>query len=139
MGMLAREEATADKQQATKDDNRITKLGSFLRKSSLDEMPQFINVFFGQMTVVGPRPHMVKHTEEYSDKINDFMVRHLVKPGITGWAQVSGYRGGTETLAQMEGRVEHDVWYLESWSFWLDMRIVVKTVSNAVGGEDNAY
>ncbi|EDM26060.1 glycosyltransferase [Lentisphaera araneosa HTCC2155] len=129
----------SDKQQATKDDNRITKLGSILRKSSLDEMPQFINVFLGTMTVVGPRPHMLKHTEEYSALINTYMVRHLVKPGITGWAQVTGYRGGTETLDLMEGRVKRDIWYLENWSLLLDIKVVYLTVKNALMGEENAY
>jgi putative colanic acid biosynthesis UDP-glucose lipid carrier transferase len=130
---------SSDKVQATKGDSRITPFGRFLRKSSIDEMPQFINVFLGQMTVTGPRPHMLKHTEEYSEKINTFMVRHLIKPGITGWAQVNGFRGGTENLTQMQGRVEHDVWYLENWNFWLDMRIIVKTIKNTIRGEDNAY
>lgn len=125
--------------QATKNDSRITKFGAFLRKSSLDEMPQFINVLFGDMSVVGPRPHMLKHTKEYSELVDKFMVRHLTKPGITGWAQVNGYRGGTDTLDLMIGRVEHDVWYIENWSFWLDLYIVVKTVTNALGGEKNAY
>ena len=129
----------ADKIQATKDDKRITKFGAFLRKSNLDEMPQFINVFLGHMSVVGPRPHMLLHTEEYSKLISEFMVRQLIKPGITGWAQVNGFRGGTETLDLMESRVEYDVWYIENWSFWLDMRIIVKTLSNAFSGEKNAY
>ncbi len=129
----------ADKLQATKNDSRITKFGAFLRKSSLDEMPQFINVLLGDMTVVGPRPHMLKHTQEYSELVDKFMVRHLIKPGITGWAQVNGYRGGTDTLDLMIGRVEHDVWYIENWSFWLDLHIVIKTITNALGGEKNAY
>jgi Undecaprenyl-phosphate glucose phosphotransferase len=129
----------SDRVQAVKGDQRITKLGVFLRKSSLDEMPQFINVFLGQMTVIGPRPHMLEHTEFYSKQINNFMVRHLVKPGITGWAQVNGYRGGTETLAQMEGRLSLDMWYLENWSFWLDVKIIFKTMINAFKGDENAY
>ncbi len=129
----------SDTVQATKNDPRKTKLGNFLRKSSLDELPQFINVFLGDMSVVGPRPHMVKHTEEYSALINKYMLRHLVKPGITGWAQVTGFRGETKELEQMEGRVKRDIWYLENWSLLLDIRIMVKTVTNVIAGEKNAY
>lgn len=129
----------SDMVQATKHDPRKTKFGEFLRKSSLDEFPQFINVFMGNMSVVGPRPHMLKHTEEYSRLINKYMVRHLVKPGITGWAQVSGYRGETKTIEEMEGRVKRDIWYLEHWTFWLDIRIIFLTIKNAVKGETKAY
>ena len=125
--------------QATKNDSRITKIGGFLRRSSLDEFPQFINVFLGQMSVVGPRPHMLKHTEDYSKLIDIFMIRHQVKPGITGWAQVSGYRGPTEQLEQMENRVKYDVWYVENWNFWLDIKCIFYTVFNVVKGEDNAF
>ena len=117
----------------------ITRVGKFLRKSSLDELPQFINVFKGEMSVVGPRPHMLKHTEEYAQVINKFMVRHFVKPGITGWAQVTGYRGETKELWQMEGRVSRDIWYIEHWTFMLDLYIIYKTVYNAVHGEKEAY
>lgn len=131
--------AQADTQQATKDDPRKTKVGNFLRRTSLDELPQFINVWLGHMSIVGPRPHMLKHTEEYSALIDKYMVRHLVKPGITGWAQVNGFRGQTEELWQMEGRVERDVWYIEHWSFLLDLKIMVKTVTNAIRGEQNAF
>jgi putative colanic acid biosynthesis UDP-glucose lipid carrier transferase len=113
--------------QATKDDGRVTRVGRFLRKTNLDEMPQFFNVLFSQMSVVGPRPHMLKHTGDYSKLISKFMVRQFLKPGITGWAQVSGYRGQTETLDQMEKRVEYDIWYMENWSILLDLRIVLKT------------
>lgn len=129
----------ADNKQATKHDARITKIGSFLRKSSLDEFPQFINVFLGQMSVVGPRPHMLKHTEDYSKLIGIFMIRHQVKPGITGWAQVNGYRGPTEQLEQMENRVKSDVWYVENWSFWLDVKCIFYTVFNVIKGEENAF
>lgn len=129
----------ADKLQATKGDARITKIGAFLRKTSLDEMPQFINVLKGDMSVVGPRPHMTKHTEEYSQLIDKYMFRHMVKPGITGWAQVTGFRGETKDLKQMEGRVERDVWYIENWSVLLDIKIIINTVINAIVGEDNAY
>ena len=129
----------ADKLQATKDDPRKTKVGDFLRRTSLDELPQFINVLIGNMSVVGPRPHMVKQTDEYSKLIDKYMVRHMIKPGITGLAQVSGYRGQTEELWQMEKRVEYDVKYIESWSFWLDIKIIIRTLINAVHGEKNAF
>lgn len=129
----------ADKLQALKNDPRKTKLGNFLRKSSLDELPQFINVFKGNMSVVGPRPHMLKHTEEYSKLVDRYMLRHFIKPGITGWAQINGYRGETKTINQMHKRVLHDVWYMENWSFALDLKIVAKTITNAVKGEENAY
>ena len=129
----------ADSMQATKDDPRKTRIGNFLRKTSIDELPQFINVLKGDMSVVGPRPHMLKHTAEYSALIDKYMVRHLVKPGITGWAQVNGFRGQTEELWQMEGRVAHDVWYIEHWTFFLDMKIIVRTVTNALKGEKNAF
>jgi Undecaprenyl-phosphate glucose phosphotransferase len=129
----------ADEKQAVKGDPRITKIGSFLRRSNLDELPQFINVLIGDMSVVGPRPHMLKHTELYSSIIDKYMIRHLVKPGITGWAQVNGYRGETRTTGQMEGRVIKDVWYIENWSFLLDLKIVLITVVNMLRGEKNAY
>ncbi len=129
----------SDQMQATKNDPRKTRLGNFLRKSNLDEMPQFINVFKGEMSLVGPRPHMLKHTEEYSALINKYMMRHLIKPGITGWAQVTGFRGETKELAQMEGRVKRDLWYVENWTFLLDLRIMVMTVTNMFKGEKNAY
>ncbi|MDE6288410.1 MAG: undecaprenyl-phosphate glucose phosphotransferase, partial [Muribaculaceae bacterium] len=131
--------ADADRAQATKDDPRKTRFGDFLRRSSIDEIPQFINVLKGDMSVVGPRPHMLKHTEEYSKIVDQYMVRHLVKPGITGWAQVNGYRGLTDEVWKMEKRVEYDVWYIENWSFVLDLKIIVRTVLNAIGGESNAF
>jgi len=129
----------ADSLQAVKDDPRTTKIGSFLRHTNLDEFPQFVNVIMGDMSVVGPRPHMLLHTELYSQLIDKYMVRHLVKPGITGWAQITGYRGETRTLEQMEGRVKRDVWYLENWSFFLDLKIVSVTIINMFLGEKNAY
>jgi putative colanic acid biosynthesis UDP-glucose lipid carrier transferase len=125
--------------QASKGDARITKVGKFLRSSSLDEMPQFLNVFKGDMSVVGPRPHMLKHTEDYRKIIDKFMVRHLIKPGITGLAQVRGYRGETKDVKEMELRVKSDVWYIENWSFLLDFKLIVLTVVNAIRGEDNAF
>lgn len=129
----------ADKLQAVKNDPRKTRVGDFLRRTNLDEFPQFINVLKGEMSVVGPRPHMLKHTEQYSAIIDKYMVRHLVKPGVTGWAQVTGYRGETKTLEQMEGRVKRDVWYIENWSFFLDLKIIVVTLLNMTKGEKNAY
>jgi len=129
----------ADTKQATKGDVRITKVGAFLRKSSLDEFPQFFNVFIGDMSIVGPRPHMLKHTEEYSALIQTYMVRQLVKPGITGAAQVKGYRGETRELEDMEGRVRLDVWYIENWSLSLDINIIFHTVWNALKGDEKAY
>jgi len=129
----------ADNVQATKHDSRITPIGALLRKTNLDEIPQFINVFLGHMSVIGPRPHMLKHTEEYSKIIDKFMVRHFIKPGITGWAQVNGFRGETKDPREMEFRVKADIWYLENWSFFLDVRIVFLTVFNMIRGEEKAY
>lgn len=131
--------AQADTLQATKDDPRKTRWGNIMRKTNIDELPQFINVLLGDMSVVGPRPHMLKHTEEYSRLIDKYMVRHFVKPGITGWSQVTGYRGETKELKDMQGRIIGDIWYIEHWSFWLDLYIIYKTVANAVHGEKNAY
>lgn len=128
----------ADEKQATLGDPRITKLGNFLRRSSIDELPQFINVFKGDMSIVGPRPHMLKHTEEYAKLIDKYMVRHLVKPGITGWAQINGYRGQTDELWKMEKRVESDVWYIENWTFLLDLKIIVRTFINVFQRDENA-
>jgi putative colanic acid biosynthesis UDP-glucose lipid carrier transferase len=129
----------ANQVQAQKDDPRKTKIGQFLRRSNLDEIPQFFNVLKGDMSVVGPRPHMLKHTELYSVIIDKYMVRHLIRPGISGWAQVNGYRGETKTVEQMEGRVRYDVWYLENWTFLLDMKIIFITILNMFKGEKNAY
>jgi putative colanic acid biosynthesis UDP-glucose lipid carrier transferase len=114
--------------QAQRNDSRITPLGAFLRKSSLDELPQFINVLQGRMSIVGPRPHAVAHNELYRTLIKGYMIRHKVKPGITGWAQVNGYRGETDTLAKMQGRIDYDLEYLRHWSLALDLRIILKTV-----------
>lgn len=134
-----RQSADADSKQATRDDPRKTRVGELMRKTSIDELPQFINVLRGEMSVVGPRPHMLKHTEQYSEIIESYMVRHFVKPGITGYAQVTGYRGETSELWQMEGRVQRDIWYIEHWGLSLDIFIIYKTVANALGGEDKAY
>lgn len=114
--------------QATKDDKRVTPFGAFLRRTSLDELPQFFNVLTGEMSVVGPRPHAVAHNELYRKKIRGYMLRHKVKPGITGWAQVNGWRGETEVLEKMEQRVEHDLYYIDNWSLLWDLQIVFLTV-----------
>ena len=129
----------ADIKQATQGDVRVTKIGNFLRKSSLDEFPQFINVLIGEMSIVGPRPHMLLHTQEYSELINKYMVRQLVKPGITGAAQVKGFRGETRRLEDMEGRVRLDVWYIENWSLSLDINIILNTVWNLFKGDEKAF
>ena len=126
----------ADRVQATKDDPRKTKFGNFLRKSSIDELPQFINVLKGDMSLIGPRPHMLYHTEVYSKLIGDYIVRHLAKPGITGWAQVNGCRGETKEVEDMERRVEHDIWYIEHWTPLLDLVVFVKTVIQLMPGRD---
>jgi putative colanic acid biosynthesis UDP-glucose lipid carrier transferase len=129
----------SDTVQATKGDSRITRLGAFLRRTSLDELPQFFNVLLGNMSVVGPRPHMLSHTEQYAQLIDQFMVRHFIKPGITGWAQVTGYRGETKLVEEMLGRVEADVWYMENWSFALDLKIIFMTIFKSVYGDAKAY
>ncbi len=130
---------SANLRQASKDDDRITTIGKFLRRTSLDEFPQFVNVLRGDMSIVGPRPHMLKHTDEYSRLVGQYMVRQFLKPGITGWAQVNGFRGETRTLDQMQRRVEHDLWYLENWSLFLDLKIMAMTVFNTVKGDKNAF
>jgi putative colanic acid biosynthesis UDP-glucose lipid carrier transferase len=124
--------------QATKDDPRITRFGAFLRKTSLDELPQFFNVLQGRMSIVGPRPHAVAHNELYRELISAYMVRHKVKPGITGWAQVNGLRGETETVDKMKARVEYDLEYLRNWSLGLDLQIIVRTV-RVLFFDRNAY
>ncbi|WP_254097277.1 sugar transferase [Aquimarina sp. Aq107] len=124
---------------ATRNDPRITKVGEFIRRTSIDELPQFINVLFGDMSVVGPRPHLWKQNELYSTKISKYMVRHLVKPGITGLAQVKGYRGGIETNEDIVNRTKYDIFYIENWSILLDIYIIVQTVVNVFKGEDKAY
>ena len=129
----------ADNIQATKNDMRITKIGKFIRKTSIDELPQFYNVLFGTMSVVGPRPHMVKHTNEYAASVDKYMVRHFVKPGITGLAQVRGYRGEIEQDADIQNRIKFDIFYIENWSLFLDLKIIVQTVLNAFKGEAKAY
>jgi putative colanic acid biosynthesis UDP-glucose lipid carrier transferase len=130
---------TAHLHQVKRGDLRITKIGRFLRKTSVDELPQFFNVLLGDMSVVGPRPHMVSHTHMYAERIDKFMVRHFVKPGITGLAQVSGYRGEVETEEDIKGRVRNDIYYIENWNIALDIRIIFKTIANVFQGEEKAY
>jgi putative colanic acid biosynthesis UDP-glucose lipid carrier transferase len=129
----------ADLEQVSKNDPRITKIGRFMRKTSIDELPQFFNVFLGEMSVVGPRPHMVSHTEMYALKVDKFMVRHFIKPGITGLAQTNGFRGEVENDQDIIYRVKYDIFYMENWSLLLDLKIVFMTLINAVSGEEKAY
>ena len=130
----------ADTLQATEHDVRKFPFGDFMRRTNIDELPQFINVLLGNMSLVGPRPHMLAHTEEYGHIINKYMVRHWVKPGITGWAQVNGFRGETRDLEDMEARIKADIWYVENWNFWLDIRILWRTLINMLFHKDkNAY
>lgn len=129
----------ADQRQASRDDARITRVGSFLRKTSLDEFPQFLNVLSGEMSIVGPRPHMLKHTEEYSKVIGKFMARHFVKPGVTGLAQSKGFRGETKNITDMKNRVKLDRFYIENWSFLLDIKIIMTTCFELLRGSENAY
>ncbi|MDH5325752.1 MAG: undecaprenyl-phosphate glucose phosphotransferase [Gammaproteobacteria bacterium] len=126
--MTVHEEADGEVTQATKGDTRITPFGAFLRRTSLDELPQFMNVLQGRMSIVGPRPHALAHNEFYKDQIDAYMLRHKVKPGITGWAQVNGLRGETDTLDKMKRRVEYDLYYVENWSLWLDLKIILMTL-----------
>jgi putative colanic acid biosysnthesis UDP-glucose lipid carrier transferase len=126
-------------QQAMKNDPRITRFGKFLRKTNLDELPQFLNVLLGSMSVVGPRPHPVPLNIASKDSVEKYMMRHWVKPGITGWAQVNGYRGETRRPQLMKKRIEHDVWYIENWSLWLDLQIIVQTVTNMIKGDKKAF
>ncbi|WP_209402376.1 undecaprenyl-phosphate glucose phosphotransferase [Pseudozobellia sp. WGM2] len=129
----------ANLKMATKNDHRITKVGKFIRKTSIDELPQFINVFLGDMSVVGPRPHMVLHTEDYETTVNKYLVRHFVKPGITGLAQIKGYRGEIVQLADILNRTKLDIFYVEKWSLRLDIKIIFLTICNALRGEEKAY
>jgi undecaprenyl-phosphate galactose phosphotransferase/putative colanic acid biosynthesis UDP-glucose lipid carrier transferase len=129
----------SDSIQATLGDSRVTKMGAFMRRTNIDELPQFFNVFWGTMSVIGPRPHMLKHTEQYSELINNYLVRHYAKPGISGWAQVNGFRGETKELIEMIDRVEYDIWYIENWSLLLDIKIIYLTLFNVFKGEEKAY
>jgi putative colanic acid biosynthesis UDP-glucose lipid carrier transferase len=129
----------ADYKSATSDDDRVTRVGRFLRKTSLDEFPQFLNVFMGDMSLVGPRPHMLKHTDEFSKMMDQYMIRQFVKPGVTGWAQINGFRGEIKTVDDLKKRVQYDLWYLENWGLWFDTKIIFLTVYNILHGEENAY
>jgi putative colanic acid biosynthesis UDP-glucose lipid carrier transferase len=129
----------ADLEQVQKNDPRITKVGKFIRKTSIDELPQFFNVLLGDMSVVGPRPHMVSHTEMYAKSVDKFKVRHFIKPGISGLAQINGFRGEVETEKDIINRVKYDIFYLENWSLLLDIKIIFITVVNAIKGEKKAY
>lgn len=129
----------ADMEQATKNDPRKFPFGNFMRKTNIDELPQFFNVLKGDMSIVGPRPHMLHHTDIYSKLIGKYMVRHFSRPGITGLAQVTGYRGETKELWQMEERVKRDIWYIENWSFWLDVKIILMTIKSIFVHDSNAY
>lgn len=126
--MVVHQENGNDVTQATKNDARVTAVGALLRRTSLDELPQFFNVLQGRMSIVGPRPHALVHNDYYKDLVESYMQRHKVKPGITGWAQVNGYRGETDTLEKMQKRVEHDLWYIDNWSLGLDLKIILKTI-----------
>ncbi|WP_375541663.1 undecaprenyl-phosphate glucose phosphotransferase [Paraburkholderia sp. CNPSo 3281] len=126
--MRVHETAHGVVRQATRNDPRITRVGAFLRRTSLDELPQFLNVLRGEMSVVGPRPHAIEHDALYQNIVDDYVHRYRIKPGITGWAQVNGFRGETDSVEKMRGRIEHDLYYLSNWSFWLDMRIIVATI-----------
>jgi putative colanic acid biosynthesis UDP-glucose lipid carrier transferase len=125
--------------EASKNDPRVTKMGRFMRKTSIDELPQFVNVLIGDMSVVGPRPHLWSQNKSYGNKIKKYMVRHYVKPGITGLAQVKGFRGEIESDDDMKNRIKLDVFYIENWSLILDLKIIVQTVLNILKGEKKAY
>ncbi len=134
-----RRNSQSDSLPASKSDDRITWIGAIMRKTSLDEMPQFFNVLFGNMSIVGPRPHMLIQTKDYSNIVDKYMIRHFVKPGITGWAQVNGYRGEITKLEDLEKRVEYDIWYLENWSLLLDIQVILLTVYYVIKGQEKAY
>ncbi|WP_455230117.1 undecaprenyl-phosphate glucose phosphotransferase [Geopseudomonas aromaticivorans] len=136
--MVVHQESGGEVTQASRQDPRITRIGALLRRTSLDELPQFFNVLQGRMSIVGPRPHALAHNNYYKDLVESYMQRHKVKPGITGWAQVNGYRGETDTLEKMQKRVEYDLWYIDNWSLWLDIKIIFLTLLNGFLGK-NAY
>jgi putative colanic acid biosysnthesis UDP-glucose lipid carrier transferase len=129
----------ADSKQVSRNDNRITSLGRIMRKTNIDELPQFINIFLGDMSVVGPRPHMLKHTEHFAELYKEYMIRHFVKPGLTGWAQVNGYRGEIKENDLLRKRVEFDTWYMENWSLYFDLRIILLTILVTIKGDENAF
>ena len=129
----------SESKQATRNDFRVTRIGKFIRKTSLDEFPQFINVLTGKMSIVGPRPHMIQHTSDFSKVVDHYMVRQFLKPGITGWAQINSFRGEITHQSQLEMRIASDLWYLEHWTIWLDVRILFLTVYQVFKGDKNAY
>ncbi|ULQ54428.1 undecaprenyl-phosphate glucose phosphotransferase [Flavihumibacter fluvii] len=129
----------ANVKQVTRNDSRITRLGRIMRKTNIDELPQFFNVFLGDMSVVGPRPHMLKHTEDFSSLYKQYMIRHFVKPGLTGWAQVNGFRGEITDNTLLQKRIEFDIWYMENWTLFLDMRIILMTAFLSIKGDKNAF
>ena len=133
-----RKNPQAEEKQATKGDDRVTRWGYIMRKTSLDETPQFFNVLMGDMSIVGPRPHMLKHTDEFTEMVDGYMLRHQVKPGVTGWSQVNGYRGEIRKPEDIENRVKFDLWYIDNWSFLLDLRIIFKTVTLCFGNDSHA-
>lgn len=133
-----RENLHSEVRQATKGDERVTRWGYIMRKTSLDETPQFINVLLGDMSIVGPRPHMLKHTDEFTEMVDGYMLRHQVKPGVTGWSQVNGYRGEIKKLEDIQNRVKYDLWYIDNWSFFLDIRIIFQTMTLCFGNDRNA-
>lgn len=134
-----RQNPHSEVRQATKGDDRVTRWGYIMRKTSLDETPQFINVLMGDMSIVGPRPHMLKHTDEFTEMVDGYMLRHQVKPGVTGWSQVNGYRGEIKKLEDIENRVKFDLWYIDHWSFFLDLRIIFKTMTLCFGNDRHAH
>ena len=133
-----RQNSQSDVRQATKGDERVTRWGYIMRKTSLDETPQFINVLLGDMSIVGPRPHMLKHTDDFTEMVDGYMLRHQVKPGVTGWSQVNGYRGEIRKVEDIQNRVKFDLWYIDNWSFLLDLRIIFKTMSLCFGNDSHA-
>jgi putative colanic acid biosynthesis UDP-glucose lipid carrier transferase len=134
-----RQNPLSEVRQATKGDERVTRWGYIMRKTSLDETPQFINVLMGDMSIVGPRPHMLKHTDEFTELVDGYMLRHQVKPGVTGWSQVNGYRGEIKKVEDIRNRVKFDLWYIDHWSFFLDLRIIFKTMTLCFGNDRHAH
>jgi putative colanic acid biosynthesis UDP-glucose lipid carrier transferase len=130
---------SSEEGHTTKNDHRVTKIGAFMRKTSIDELPQFFNVLFGEMSVVGPRPHVESLSIEYQKEVGDYLKRHIVKPGITGLAQVRGYRGEIKKKSDIKNRIRLDVFYIENWSFFLDLKIIIQTILNIFRGEEKAY
>ena len=140
--MTVTEDSESNIKQATKNDARVTKFGAFLRRTSLDELPQFFNVITGSMSIVGPRPHAIAHNEHYRNIVDGYMLRHMIKPGVTGWAQVNGWRGETDTIEKMEKRVEFDIYYMRNWSIPFDLQIIMMTALSefvGVGKKGDAY